>query len=488
MARTHLSRSRTRDPYAPAATRRAQPTPAAEATATAAPSRPSFSGLSHELGASFPIQAKLTVGAADDQYEREADAVAAQVVKTINHPQAQQATQIDSALQMMPETLQRQDTEDDEIQMKPMLPQVGIAGGEVSAEFGASLQRAKTGGYPLAPALQAQMGQAMGADFSGVRVHTDSQSDRLNQSIQAKAFTTGQDLFFRQGAYQPGNREGQELIAHELTHAVQQTGIRSHGRTIGSQSVRPNRKLMTSLANHRQKGITIQRVKWKDFETKYRPNKPISKRISGDAHFLAILRFIRDVPISIRAGKKVSELLKEAEKFKGLSFSAWKGRQQSSDLQEAQHLVPHSIGRKFGWSYKLINSEENAKMLLAGRKGKGDKPPGAYIKAKRNRLVSSRRGWARKFWFTVVSSYDGRSGRSRGMRHIRKGVAHPKYNEMVEKCIINRYHKWNISLPGRCTDDQAKSIMSELRKWHTKEDGKSRYLTIDDKAEKDPLT
>jgi hypothetical protein len=68
------------------------------------------------------------------------------------------------------------------------------------------------------------MGQAMGADFSGVTIHTDSQSDQLNRSIQAKAFTTGQDIFFRQGAYQPGGRDGQELIAHELTHVVQQNG------------------------------------------------------------------------------------------------------------------------------------------------------------------------------------------------------------------------------------------------------------------------
>lgn len=64
----------------------------------------------------------------------------------------------------------------------------------------------------------------MGADFSGVKVHTDAQADQLSRSIQAKAFTTGQDVFFRQGAYEPGSRGGQELIAHELTHVVQQTG------------------------------------------------------------------------------------------------------------------------------------------------------------------------------------------------------------------------------------------------------------------------
>ena len=49
-------------------------------------------------------------------------------------------------------------------------------------------------------------------------------TDQLNQSIQARAFTTGQDIFFRQGQYDPGSKGGQELLAHELTHVVQQTG------------------------------------------------------------------------------------------------------------------------------------------------------------------------------------------------------------------------------------------------------------------------
>jgi hypothetical protein len=63
-----------------------------------------------------------------------------------------------------------------------------------------------------------------GVDFSQVKVHNDAVSDQLNQSIQARAFTTGQDVFFRGGEYDPGSRGGQELIAHELTHVVQQNG------------------------------------------------------------------------------------------------------------------------------------------------------------------------------------------------------------------------------------------------------------------------
>jgi hypothetical protein len=63
----------------------------------------------------------------------------------------------------------------------------------------------------------------MGHDFSGVRVHASPEADSLNQDLSARAFTTGQDIFFKQGEYKPASSEGQELIAHELTHVVQQS-------------------------------------------------------------------------------------------------------------------------------------------------------------------------------------------------------------------------------------------------------------------------
>jgi len=92
----------------------------------------------------------------------------------------------------------------------------------VSTDLESEINRARGGGQPLDKGLQAKMGEAMGADFSGVRVHTDGRADGLNRAVGARAFTTGQDLFFKRGEYQPGSRGGQELIAHELTHVVQQ--------------------------------------------------------------------------------------------------------------------------------------------------------------------------------------------------------------------------------------------------------------------------
>jgi hypothetical protein len=85
-------------------------------------------------------------------------------------------------------------------------------------------------------------------------VHTDSQSDQLNKSIQAKAFTTGQDIFFRQGAYEPNSRGGQELIAHELTHVVQQNGgaVQRSQETPKIQNQIPTK---TGLPDHFKSGM-----------------------------------------------------------------------------------------------------------------------------------------------------------------------------------------------------------------------------------------
>ncbi|MDZ8228313.1 eCIS core domain-containing protein [Nostoc sp. ChiVER01] len=112
----------------------------------------------------------------------------------------------------------------DDLQMQPIVQRVAEGSMAASADVEAGIQKARSSGQPLVESIREPMEQAFRADFSGVRVHTDSQADQLNQSIQAKAFTTGQDVFFRQGAYEPGSRGGQELLAHELTHVVQQNG------------------------------------------------------------------------------------------------------------------------------------------------------------------------------------------------------------------------------------------------------------------------
>ena len=178
----------------------------------------------------IPIQAKLTIGEPGDKYEQEADETARQVVQRIHQPQSEKLQHEslpdeEDELQMKPEgNIQRESLpdEEEELQMKPMVQRVSDGGMAATQDLETSINQARGGGQPLAKNIREPMEQGFGADFSRVKVHTDTQSDQLNRAIQAKAFTTGQDVFFRQGAYEPESRGGQELIAHELTHVVQQ--------------------------------------------------------------------------------------------------------------------------------------------------------------------------------------------------------------------------------------------------------------------------
>ncbi|HKX29006.1 MAG TPA: DUF4157 domain-containing protein [Blastocatellia bacterium] len=94
----------------------------------------------------------------------------------------------------------------------------------LTPEVEESINRSRGGGRALDEDVRARMEPAIGADFSGVRVHTDARADTLSRAVNARAFTVGQDVYFRQGAYQPGSSSGRELLAHELTHVVQQSG------------------------------------------------------------------------------------------------------------------------------------------------------------------------------------------------------------------------------------------------------------------------
>ncbi|MBV8719888.1 MAG: DUF4157 domain-containing protein [Chloroflexi bacterium] len=79
-----------------------------------------------------------------------------------------------------------------------------------------------SGGIPLEGNVQRALEQQLGADLSGVRVHTDAGADRLARQVDATAFTSGADIFFRAGAYNPSTDAGRHTLAHEAVHVVQQ--------------------------------------------------------------------------------------------------------------------------------------------------------------------------------------------------------------------------------------------------------------------------
>lgn len=101
---------------------------------------------------------------------------------------------------------------------------------EIDPTISQAIESRRGGGAPLPEGLQRSMGAAFdGADFSAVRVHTGPQASALSESLQAQAFTTGKDVFFRDGAWAPETRTGQATIAHELTHTIQQGAVGRQG-------------------------------------------------------------------------------------------------------------------------------------------------------------------------------------------------------------------------------------------------------------------
>lgn len=92
----------------------------------------------------------------------------------------------------------------------------------VDDETASTIHSHRGSGQTLDDGIANKAGAVMGQDFSGVNVHTDNTADNLSRNLGAVAFTTGNDIFFRSGAYNPKSSDGQKLISHELTHVVQQ--------------------------------------------------------------------------------------------------------------------------------------------------------------------------------------------------------------------------------------------------------------------------
>lgn len=226
---------------------------------------------------SSPVQTKLEIGAKDDPQEKEADEVAEKVVsgsamnatgsgdgnirRTEEDEEKKVMTMkeegVTPKLRMKEEVYRKvhkmhseekqpvmtmkdesaawkkRDQERDEaLQLKPETSVMmeadpgGGGGGTATPAFQQQLNSSKGQGNPLPEHIQQDFGSKMGTDLSDVRVHTDGSAHEMSAGINAKAFTHGNDIYFKQGNYNPTSEEGKKLLAHETHHTVQQGGVR----------------------------------------------------------------------------------------------------------------------------------------------------------------------------------------------------------------------------------------------------------------------
>ena len=170
-------------------------------------------------------QAKLTVGKPNDRYEQEADAVANQVVAM-----PKQGLNLAPKLQTKPlrknisKLVQRQVVflQPKRLQGLPKVQKQGDGSLRASSDVASRLHSSRGLGSSLDENTRSEMESAFGADFGDVRVHTGSNAAQLSQDLGAKAFTHGSNIYFNEGQYNPNSSEGKHLLAHELTHTIQQ--------------------------------------------------------------------------------------------------------------------------------------------------------------------------------------------------------------------------------------------------------------------------
>ena len=159
----------------------------------------SLTGECAECKSGKRLQTKLAIGASNDALEQEADRVADQVLAAQANPAVSHAA--------------------------PKIQRDSQAADAATQDAPASVDRAlASSGRPLDAPLRHDMEQRFGHDFSRVRIHADSAAEQSAREIKANAYTVGRDIAFGAGQFAPETQEGRRLIAHELTHVVQQSG------------------------------------------------------------------------------------------------------------------------------------------------------------------------------------------------------------------------------------------------------------------------
>jgi hypothetical protein len=166
------------------------------------------------------VQPKLEINRPGDQYEQEADAMAERVMRMAPHSITEKPI-----TGLIGASVQRKCAECEEKEKRnPLMRKEESSSGAIhnSNDLSSSLNASKSSGHPLPQRTKQFMENAFSTDFSKVRLHTDSKAAEMSGKINARAFTYGSDIYFNRGEFTEGNAGGQKLLAHELTHVMQQ--------------------------------------------------------------------------------------------------------------------------------------------------------------------------------------------------------------------------------------------------------------------------
>ncbi len=176
-----------------------------------------FSAIPVRLSsAPVSVQPKLKIGYANDKYEQEADRVADRIMR-MPKPNTKLLNYISTANN----SIQRKCSSCEEEELVQRKTSRGHDS-EISPGLSLKINSLSGGGRPMSASERGFFEPRFGSDFSNVRIHENSQANNMARSINARAFTLGNNIVFRTGEYSAESSSGKRLFAHELTHVVQQ--------------------------------------------------------------------------------------------------------------------------------------------------------------------------------------------------------------------------------------------------------------------------
>lgn len=203
------------------------------------------------------VQPKLELTTPGDSYEREADRMADFVMRKAY---SGLPTEMPSTSSVLPPLISRRASS-------------STSGVAVDSATESGIHASRGGGHPMPTALRSQMESGFETDFSRVRLHTGSAAEAMSNDLSAKAFTYGNDIYFNRGQYSPDTTAGQHLIAHELTHVVQQSG--KVGR---EEEENEEDKIVNESTKKDQDEITTNYDKWMEEQEVRRYNNNIDPK------------------------------------------------------------------------------------------------------------------------------------------------------------------------------------------------------------------
>lgn len=250
-----------------------------------------------------PVQARLTIGRPNDKYEQEADRAADQVMTMPDSRQQSQTEKEEEEETVRTKPLadqitplvqkQEEPTEEEEaLQVKKNSNSSGVL-----PVTGNRLSDSTGGGEPIPHKTRSEMETGFGADFSDVRIHRDTPAQAIARDLNAQAFTSGKNIYFNSGRYNPDSPGGKRLLAHELTHTIQQQPGRKNNDTQIRARLNDStviQKQGTSTAENltaEQAGDTAPGIIDLSGKTEFSPQGPTADYFAGKKSGKAIVRF-----------------------------------------------------------------------------------------------------------------------------------------------------------------------------------------------------